>query len=277
VPVAIHEFGPFRYDDSQRTIFRDGEPLPLQPKTFETFAALFERRGQVVDKADLIKLVWPDTTVEETGLARNISQLRKALGDEAEEYVETVPKRGYRFRAAEPSAPPAPQTQRGKRKQWLWAALLLTGVALLGGLLWQQFYEPSRYVPDADLTLAVLPFEEMSPELKAARFADGMTELLHTGLSRLPRTNLIAASVIARYAEKRVPVPVMTRLLRLDAVVEGSAQLENGTVRVNARITDVRSGRLIWSNSIERPAASLLAAQSAAADMVEAGARQKLR
>ena len=88
--------------------------MPLQPKTFETFEALFARRGQIVEKAELMRLVWPDTTVEETGLARNISQLRKVLGEPpgAETYIQTVPRRGYRLAVA---APPTAVSGRRSR------------------------------------------------------------------------------------------------------------------------------------------------------------------
>jgi DNA-binding winged helix-turn-helix (wHTH) protein len=87
----VYEFGPFRYDASQRLLFRQGEIVPLAPKSLEMLQALLERRGQVLGRGELIKLVWPDTVVEEVGIARNISLLRKALGDETETdtYIET--------------------------------------------------------------------------------------------------------------------------------------------------------------------------------------------
>src|SRR5512144_1753357 len=94
---GTYEFGPFRYDANQRLLFREGEIVPLAPKSLEMLQALLERRGMVVGKAELMKLVWPDTFVEEVGLARNISLLRKVLEDESEAntYIETVPRRGY--------------------------------------------------------------------------------------------------------------------------------------------------------------------------------------
>src|SRR5664279_6439792 len=98
-PARAHRFGPFRFDPVERLLSRDGEPVPLMPKTLDTLAVLLERRGQVVEKAEMMKLVWPDWVVEEIGLARNISLLRKALGENAEDYIETVPRRGYRFTA----------------------------------------------------------------------------------------------------------------------------------------------------------------------------------
>jgi DNA-binding winged helix-turn-helix (wHTH) protein len=100
----VFAFGPFHYDAEQRLLFRQGEVVPLVPKAIDTLHALLERRGRVVEKAELMKLVWPDTTVEDVGLARNISLLRKALDDESGQYIETIPRRGYRF-AAEAQGP----------------------------------------------------------------------------------------------------------------------------------------------------------------------------
>jgi hypothetical protein len=89
----VYRFGPFRYDSGQRLLFRENETVPLAPKVGETLRVLLERHGLVVEKADLMREIWPDTTVEEIGLARNISQLRKALGDEDDtgKYIETLP------------------------------------------------------------------------------------------------------------------------------------------------------------------------------------------
>ncbi len=95
----MYEFGPFRLDPLERVLLRDGQPVPLTPKAFETLLVLVERSGHVVEKGDLMQRVWPDTFVEEGGLARNISVLRKALGEDPSrpQYIDTVPKRGYRF------------------------------------------------------------------------------------------------------------------------------------------------------------------------------------
>src|SRR4051812_13443707 len=93
----VYGFGPFRYDAGQRLLFRDGTLVPLVPKAVDTLHVLLQHHGHIVDKPDLMKLVWPDTTVEEVGLARNISLLRKALEvDSGESYIETIPRRGYR-------------------------------------------------------------------------------------------------------------------------------------------------------------------------------------
>src|SRR5262249_8253470 len=93
----IREFGPFRLDETERLLLRAGEPVGLTPKVFDTLVALIERNGRLVEKDELMARLWPDTFVDEGALTRNISDLRKALG--GERYIETVPKRGYRFLA----------------------------------------------------------------------------------------------------------------------------------------------------------------------------------
>src|SRR6266700_1016436 len=98
-PKALFEFGEFRLETSERLLRHNGNPVPLTPKAFETLLVLVERSGSLVEKDDLMKEVWADAVVEEANLARNIWTLRKALGDDDRDhrYIETVPKRGYRF------------------------------------------------------------------------------------------------------------------------------------------------------------------------------------
>src|SRR5262247_1282518 len=95
----LYEFGPFRLDADERLLMRDGRITPLPPKVFDTLLVLVENSGRVVSKDELMQSLWPNTFVEESNLTQNISQLRRALGDGASEaqYIETIPKRGYRF------------------------------------------------------------------------------------------------------------------------------------------------------------------------------------
>jgi DNA-binding winged helix-turn-helix (wHTH) protein len=90
-----YEFGPFQIDTFNRQLLRDGKVVPLKAKALDTLLVLIDRRGDVVEKDDLMKLLWPDSFVEEANLTQNIYTLRKALGDA--HYIETVPRRGYRF------------------------------------------------------------------------------------------------------------------------------------------------------------------------------------
>src|SRR5438270_9332949 len=98
----LYEFGPFRLDMAERLLLREGQPVSLSPKVFDTLHALVRRGGHLVEKDELMREVWPDSFVEETNLTANISLLRKALGEDGNghRYIETVPKRGYRFVAS---------------------------------------------------------------------------------------------------------------------------------------------------------------------------------
>jgi DNA-binding winged helix-turn-helix (wHTH) protein/TolB-like protein len=95
----FYDFGPFRLDTKERVLLRDGSPISLTPKAFETLMALVERSGHVLEKEELMKRIWPDSFVEDANLAVNISSLRKILGErpDGSQYIETVPRRGYRF------------------------------------------------------------------------------------------------------------------------------------------------------------------------------------
>src|SRR5918993_1239464 len=94
-----YEFGAFRIDTTERLLLRNGKPVPLTPKAYEMLLTLVERGGHVVEKEELFKEVWPDQFVEEGNLTQHAFALRKALGESSGEahYIETVPRRGYRF------------------------------------------------------------------------------------------------------------------------------------------------------------------------------------
>src|SRR5262249_35079824 len=94
------EFGPYRLDAAKRLLTRSGESIPLAPKTFDLLLLLIGGQGRVLTKAELMGALWPDTFVEEASLSYQVATLRKALGSEGEDSVETVPKHGYRFTAA---------------------------------------------------------------------------------------------------------------------------------------------------------------------------------
>src|SRR5215471_21583375 len=98
-PRYLYEFGPFRLDPSERMLTRGDLTLALTPKAFDTLLTLIENSRHVVTKEELMNRVWPDIYVEETNLAQHISMLRKVLGERPDggQYIETVPKRGYRF------------------------------------------------------------------------------------------------------------------------------------------------------------------------------------
>jgi DNA-binding winged helix-turn-helix (wHTH) protein/TolB-like protein len=267
-----YAFGPFRYDAQQRLLFRGSEVVPLVPKVVETLHALLERRGRIVEKNELIKLVWPDTVVEEGGLARNISLLRKALEDEGGQaaYIETIPRRGYRFIAEVTAETPALH----RRRPVLLAAL---GVALLAALIYWQFYRPSRYLParDTRAEMAVVPFECLAPCPAARERSQGFQEVLTAELSQIDNIQVVSPSTVRRYQRLGISMVWMARLLGLDVIVEGAMQPLGDRTRVTARLADVHSGKLIWAENIDTPPGefSLTQKEVARAIALQVGAR----
>lgn len=271
----VYRFGPFRYDSGQRLLFRGSETVPLAPKVEETLRVLLERPGTVVEKAELMREVWPDTTVEEIGLARNISQLRKALGDESEtgKYIETLPKRGYRFVAEVVTewSVNGGQTRSDAipPSSWRLRRFLLAAVALsvILGLVYWQFYRPSRYLSSGEpiASIAVVPFECLSPELDCGAFPHGLTDLLVAHLTKLENVHVLSPSTVYRYQRARLSMPFMARILGMDVMLEGTIQRAEDRVRVTARLVDVHSAKLVWSESNEYPVQLLAEAQNRAA------------
>lgn len=259
----VYCFGPFRYDSGQRLLFRDGETVALAPKVIETLRVLLERHGTVVEKAELMRELWPDTTVEEIGLARNISQLRKALGDESEtgKYIETLPKRGYRFVGEVTLENNSLNSALQERKTRLGVIgrllLVVAALCVILGLVYWQFYRPSRYLASGGqvASIAVVPFECLSPELDCGRFPHGLTELLAARLTKLEGVQVLSPTTVYRYQRARLSMAFMGRVLGMDVMLEGTIQRVGEQVRIMPRLVDVHSAKLIWSESYEYPAA----------------------
>ena len=266
-------FGPFRFDG---LLYRDGVLVPVPPKALETLRVLLERHGTVVDKAELIRLVWPDTTVEEIGVARNISILRKALGgdEEGDQYIETIPKKGYRFVAdvsAESEASPPPRAHRFRMHGGLWAALAL---ALF---VYWQFFVPSRYLPPAKVGLAVSPFDALDANQASSALARGLTELVAAQAGRLEGLHVVSPTTVHRYRRFGIPTSFMARVLGVQLLVEGTTQSVGDRLRLTARLVDVHTGRLIWSDSFDYDRDRVADAQMETARQITASVEKNLK
>ena len=132
---STYQFGPFRLDVAERRLLRDGEPIPLRLKVFDTLRVLVENAGRLVTKEELLQAVWPATAVEENNLNHNVSILRKALGEKAvgQAFIETVPRVGYRFVAeveARPSSHARDQRPRDTARQEIRYCTTADGIRL---------------------------------------------------------------------------------------------------------------------------------------------------
>jgi DNA-binding winged helix-turn-helix (wHTH) protein len=146
-PKELYEFGPFRVDPKKETLLREGEPVPLTPKTFQILLVLIRHHQEVATKDDLMKTVWPDTFVEEANLTRNIFMLRKARGETAQDhkYIVTVPGRGYRLAEHVHLVPEQEltiasathqkvQVEVKETKPWSWIAVAMVLLAVVVGV-----------------------------------------------------------------------------------------------------------------------------------------------
>jgi len=179
-PKHLYEFGSFRLDAGERQLLRDGQAISLTPKAFDLLLTLVEHHGRLLEKEELFKAVWPDSFVEESNLSSNIALIRKALGEGAagERFIETVPKRGYRFlpevrkistgfpnelisekaqssadAAPQSMAPPSQPHRRGSRR-WAQPILFLALGALISTVVWFIVFKRSSALP----LLKITPF-----------------------------------------------------------------------------------------------------------------------
>jgi adenylate cyclase len=272
-----YEFGEFRYDCEQRVLLRGGRRVALEPKVLDVLDILVKNEGRIVSKDELLKAVWPDVTVEDVGLARNISLLRKALDEDGSsgQYIETVPRRGYRFVGNGGKASESVANGRGdfkagagvKRRRILWIISAVVVVWVVAGVVYWQFYRPSRFVPRGTgyANIAVVPFTCLSPEIDCGKFSKGFTDLAVAELSKAEKVHVISPSTVERYQRARISPAWMARILGLQVLLEGTVQKLDEPIRRTARLGDVHSGRVIWSESYDSPASDLDRAEGEAA------------
>ena len=281
----FYAFGPFRFEPEERLLLREGKPVPLGPKVTETLLLLVQNAGHLVDKDDLMKRVWPDAFVEEGNVNKNIFFLRKVLGlqDGGLEYIETVPKRGYRFVATvnqeveeetETSSPPKAPTVTKEAPpagpmRWLPAKqaigmLLILILAVVAAL--QLVWHRRERLANPDLpsihSLAVLPLENLSGDPAQDYFADSMTDELITDLGQIGALRVISRTSAMQYkGGAHKPLPQIARELNVDAIVEGSVVRSGNQIRITAQLVQVPADKHLWAQSYEGNARDILTLQ----------------
>jgi TolB-like protein/DNA-binding winged helix-turn-helix (wHTH) protein/Tfp pilus assembly protein PilF len=268
----LHQFGLYTLDPDERVLFRDGQPVALPPKDLETLLVLVENAGHIVEKEYLLEKVWPGVFIEENNLSRRIFNLRQLLGlsPEGRPYIETVPKRGYRFTAtlvnhAEAAAFPEHSAQGqseasvGQKKSFkLWPLVLSLALALTAVLFSRYLWPPST-PPPGKVMLAVLPFENLS-EGQNDYFADGLTEEMIAQLGQLQPAKLgvIARTSTVRYKNTKETAAQIGRELGVNYLLEGSVRRADGRVRITAQLVRTSEQTNLWSEAYERPLADVL-------------------
>jgi TolB-like protein/DNA-binding winged helix-turn-helix (wHTH) protein len=256
-------FGPFVLDARTEELRRDGEVVPIARQPFRLLLTLARRPGQLVTRDELRQEVWGDGTFVdfERGLNFCVLQARTALGDDAKRprYIETLPRRGYRFVGEAPRAP---------RRRLPWLITAAAFLILVFAAAWQRREAP----PTARIMLAVLPFDG-EPLL-----ADGITDelILHLGAIQPRRLGVIARTSILTYRGTTKNVREIGRELGVGYVIEGSVRREGGRVRVAAQLIDARDQTQVWGESFDREGAGALAIQRDIAGRVAHALRVEL-
>jgi TolB-like protein/DNA-binding winged helix-turn-helix (wHTH) protein/Tfp pilus assembly protein PilF len=290
-PCTGYEFGEFRLDRQSRILFKGDVTVALTPKAVDLLVTLVEKKGQLAAKNELMAAVWPGTFVEESNLTSNISILRRQLGvhPDGGEYIETIPKRGYRFVApvneicngnpfidaavgrAEPAPPPAvdqtptddPVRASFKERAFPFRAGI-AGAGLLCGLS-ILYFVLARSVPQAGnaaAALAVLPLENLSGDAAQDYFADGMTEALTAGLGRISSLRVIARASVMQYKGTKKPLLEIAQRLNVDLLISGSVQRSGQRVRITVALIRPATGQQLWAGTYDQNLRDILDLQN---------------
>jgi DNA-binding winged helix-turn-helix (wHTH) protein/TolB-like protein len=274
-PDHYYEFGPFRVSVYDRVLLRDGEIVALTPKAFDLLLALVESSGRVLSKEELIQQVWADSFVEEANLSRNIFTIRKVLGEmpDQNQYIETIPKRGYRFvapvnerhdeaskvattpqRLADPVAEKAvPAAAVGMPMGRGKAGLVLPVVSLLAvGLAITIYYYAgsvgARHSASATgNSIAVLPFKVIGEEEGNQYLSLGLADTLITKLSNIRRIHVRPTAAVRKYKDLEQDPIAAGRELQVDSVLQGNVQKLGNRIRVTVQLVNAGDGLPIWA------------------------------
>jgi len=261
----VLKFGVFEVDLELCELRKHGVRLKLGGQPFEVLRMLLERPQQVVTREELQKRLWPaDTFVDyDLALKKAINRIREVLGDDAESprFVETIPRRGYRFIATVNANGNVVGVQasvpEGRHPDKLKFLLLGIGSAILVvAVLGFETKKFSSRTADAAAapgihSLAVLPLENLSGDPAQEYFSDGMTDTLITDLAQIGSLKVISRTSSMQYKQTRKSLPEIARELNVDGIVEGTVQRSGNRVRITAQLIYGPSDKHFWANSYE--------------------------
>jgi len=242
-------FGPFRLDVNERVLLRKGKPVSLTPKAFATLLVLVQKSGRVVEKDELIRVVWPDSYVEEANIAQNIFKLRKALGKNrlGEPYIETVPRRGYRFLGLVKASKDYSASQEVRSSR-----------------------EAHQKPHERDLSgkkhtiksIAILPLTNASPDQHTEYLSDGITESIINNLSGVAQLRVMARSSVSSYKGREVDPKQVGRELNVETVLIGKILQLSDHVVIRFELADTSTGWQLWGEQYNRRPADILELQA---------------
>jgi TolB-like protein len=230
--AAAYEFDRFVLHLDRGVLLADGVECALRPKSLTLLRHFVENPGRVIDRDEIMHTVWPDVFVTDDSIAQCVSDIRRALSDNGQNLLRTLPRRGYLFTAQmrEPEQPaPAP------------SAPSADAVPPVAGL------PPLSDKP----SIAVLPFQNMSGDPEQEYFADGMVEDITTALARIPWLFVVARNSSFTYKGQSVDVKQIGRELGVRYVLEGSVRKAGGRVRITGQLIDAITGTHLWADHFD--------------------------
>jgi TolB-like protein/DNA-binding winged helix-turn-helix (wHTH) protein len=285
----LYEFGPFRLDPKERKLVRGTELVALTPKVFDTLDLLVRNSGNLLERDELIRQLWPESFVEDGNLSNNIFVLRKALGEDPQ-YIETVPKRGYRFvgavrRLSSANTMPSTDGSNGQLSYPMHAplsdgalrsrirrvgptfAVISLAVLAVAAIAWRVFHGPgtSRQGAPQIRSLAVLPLTNLSSDPEQDYFSDGLTEVLTTDLGKCSALRVISRTSTTQYKSTKKTVPEIARDLNVDAVIEGTVLRSGNHIRMTVNLIQAHPEKHLWAESYEAEAGDIMNVQAAVA------------
>jgi DNA-binding winged helix-turn-helix (wHTH) protein/TolB-like protein/Flp pilus assembly protein TadD len=253
--ITLYAFGPFLLDTRERRLLRNGAMVPLTLKAFDLLQVLVENQGHLLPKEELLRRVWPDAIVEENNLTVTISALRKALGEGPtdRQYIETVPRRGYRFvadfRAAAESTEAARSPPERRARAFVLGGMVLAALAAAAALVWVG----KRSTPAATAvpvrSMAVLPFRSLTND--GEYLGLGMADALITRLGSTKQLLVRSTGSVQKYAVPGLDPVAAGRDLQVDSVLEGSIQTAGDRLRTTVRLLRVSDGSTLWAGTFD--------------------------
>jgi TolB-like protein/DNA-binding winged helix-turn-helix (wHTH) protein/Flp pilus assembly protein TadD len=283
-------FGLFELDLRSGELWKQGRKVRLEGQPVQILICLLERSGELVTREELRGKLWPaDTYVNfEHGLNAAVKRLRRALNDSAENprFVETLPRRGYRFLAPVESVKPEegmlaiaeitpdspvstpeepPHIDDGHTLEpahWLPAhKKSVFAVVLVLAILMAWKLRPRDSQSPVIRSLAVLPLENLSGDPSQDYFSDGMTDELITELGQISGLRVISRTSVMTYKGARKPLPQIARELNVDTVVEGTVMRSGNQVRITAQLIEAPADKHLWAQSYEGDVRQILTLQ----------------
>jgi TolB-like protein/DNA-binding winged helix-turn-helix (wHTH) protein/Tfp pilus assembly protein PilF len=295
-PNSVVRFGTYEVSRQSGEVRKAGLRIRVQQQPMKLLEILLEHPGEVVTREELRSRVWPDESFGDFDQALNIAigKLRSALGDSAESprFIETLPKRGYRFIAdvsvvdtdarperQEPVLGDLSATDRGHKIQGIGLAVapqrrllptrgIIVTLALVLSLAILSVWLFHSRAPTGMRSIAVLPLDNLSGDASQNYFADGMTDELITDLAQISALRVISRTSVMAYKGARKPLPQIARELNVDAVVEGTVLRSGDRVRITAQLIEASTDKHVWSQSYEGELRDTLAVQNRVASAI---------